>query len=66
MALDRLRVLSLSDVTHLSTLLEEHRTLFEAIRQQDMQAALKAGEIHFRSILKVLSDLVAEQAEYFD
>ena len=65
MALDRLRVLSLSDVAHLTTLLEEHRALFDAICRQDLETALKVGEIHFRSILKVLSNLVSQQAEYF-
>ncbi|MEP3049009.1 MAG: GntR family transcriptional regulator [Roseibium sp.] len=66
MILDRLRVLSLSDKSHLEFLYNEHMRIYEAIRDQDMEKALRMGRIHFRSILKLMSNLEEHHADYFD
>ena len=66
MQLDRLRVLSLRDQTHLGDLLAEHRAIVDAIRARDVDAAVAAAKLHLRSILGVLSTLVARHSDYFD
>lgn len=66
MTLDRLRVLSLRDKAHLDFLYNEHKRIYEAICAGEMEEALKMGEIHLQSILKVLSDLEKRHADYFD
>ncbi|WFE91208.1 GntR family transcriptional regulator [Roseibium porphyridii] len=66
MVLDRLRVLSLRDKNHLGFLKDEHARIFEAICAQDLSEAVRFGELHFSSILKVLSDLEIRHSDYFD
>lgn len=66
MQLDRLRVLSLRDRAHLGDLLAEHRAIVRAIRARDSDAAVAAATMHMRSILGVLSTLVARHSDYFD
>lgn len=66
MVLDRLRVLSLRDRSHLVVLHGEHTRIYEAICERNMDDALREGEIHFNSILKLLSDLEETHSDYFD
>lgn len=65
-ALDRLRAFSLSDVSHMSGLLEEHRAILTAIRERDTGSALAAMRAHLRSILGALSSLIQANKDFFE
>ncbi|WP_265517260.1 GntR family transcriptional regulator [Nitratireductor luteus] len=65
-ALDRLRVFSLSDVKHMTCLLEEHRAILNAIRERDTGSALAATRVHLRSILGALSSLIQANRDFFE
>jgi len=64
--LDRLRVLSLSDDHHPTTLLKDHTAIFTAICAQDTMAATQAVQLHLRRVLATLCDLMRTHHEYFD
>ncbi|KEP71168.1 GntR family transcriptional regulator [Thioclava dalianensis] len=66
MQLDRLRVLSLRDHPHLYDLLSEHQAIADAIQARDVAGAVTAAKTHLRSVLAVLSTLVARNSDYFD
>ena len=63
--LDRLRVLSLNDASHMSRLMAEHEGMFDAIKSGDPDAAVAQTQVHLRSVLDVLSSLVVAHKEYF-
>ncbi|KJZ17952.1 hypothetical protein TW80_16535 [Loktanella sp. S4079] len=64
-SLDRLRVLSLDYTSRMSQLLAEHEGIFAAIQAQDAAQAVALTQHHVRSVLDVLSRLVADHQEYF-
>jgi DNA-binding GntR family transcriptional regulator len=64
--LDRLRVLSLQDDAHFAMLYQDHSRLFDAICQQDKEAAMAIAVPHLRSVLHVLRGYATLHADYFD
>ncbi|UZD91385.1 GntR family transcriptional regulator [Cognatishimia activa] len=64
--LDRLRGLSLRTKGHHAQLYAEHKDIFEAIVAQDEAGATEKAQLHFRTILDVLADLMLRHKEYFD
>lgn len=54
---DRLRFLSLPDVTPVATLISQHQNILDAVRRRDVPAAEKATREHLSEVLKVLSSL---------
>lgn len=54
---DRLRFLSLPDVTPVSTLIAQHRNILDAVRAGDVASAEQATREHLSEVLKVLSRL---------
>ena len=64
--LDRLRGLSLRTQGHHAQLYTEHKDIFDAIVDQNEAEATAKAQLHFRSILDVLSDLMFRHKEYFD
>lgn len=66
MLLDRLRVLSLREETHLKTLLWEHQILLTALIAKDAAKATHTTRKHLSSILNTLSNLRETHEEYFD
>lgn len=65
-ALDRLRVLSLSDRGQMARLLAEHEGIFDSIRQGFTGQALDRMRRHLRQVLTTLSDLIDANREFFD
>lgn len=66
MLLDRLRVLSLREESHLKTLLWEHQILLSAIIAKDAAKATHTTRKHLSSVLNVLANLRETHANYFD
>ena len=66
MVLDRLRVLSLDDTSHIKTLHRQHADIFEAIAKQDSKSAVSVMTEHLTSVLQTLSTLAARHREYFE
>jgi DNA-binding GntR family transcriptional regulator len=66
MALDRLRVLSLSDGAHKQRLLNEHHAILKTVVAGGQGAAKKMMRQHLRSIFDALSNLIAANRDYFD
>lgn len=64
--LDRLRVLSLDNMEHMTVLVNDHRAIFEAIQAGNKKEARKNVRTHLRRVLDTLSDLFKEHREYFD
>ncbi|GAA3865439.1 GntR family transcriptional regulator [Celeribacter arenosi] len=64
--LDRLRVLSLNSMDHISVLVHDHRAIFEAIQSGSKSSARKQVRLHLRRVLDTLSDLFETHREYFD
>jgi GntR family transcriptional regulator, rspAB operon transcriptional repressor len=65
-ALDRLRMLSLSEATHLARLLDDHDAILAAILAGDARAAVAAMRSHLRVVLTTLADLKSRHADLFD
>jgi len=65
-ALDRLRVLALSDRDHIGMLLDQHRAIHAAILKRDAGAAQAAMRIHLRAVLDTLADLKTRHADLFE
>lgn len=66
MLLDRLRVLSLNQETHLKTLLWEHQVLLTALIAKDAAKAIHTTRKHLSLVLSTLSTLRETHEEYFD
>jgi DNA-binding GntR family transcriptional regulator len=60
---DRLRFLSLPNVTPVSTLIEQHKVMVMAVRNRDVAAAEFAAREHLSEVLKVSDTLVATHPE---
>jgi DNA-binding GntR family transcriptional regulator len=60
---DRLRFLSLPDVTPVSTLIEQHKAMLLAVRARDVAAAEHAAREHLSEVLKVANTLAATHPE---
>ena len=56
---DRLRFLSLPNVTPVSTLISQHKKILAAVRQGDVAAAENAAREHLSEVLKVSDTLAA-------
>jgi len=54
---DRIRFLSLPNVTPVATLIAQHRAMLAAVRQRDPAAAEEAVRIHLSEVLKVTFEL---------
>ncbi|GAB4070614.1 GntR family transcriptional regulator [Ancylobacter sonchi] len=54
---DRIRFLSLPNVTPIDTLIGQHRAMLEAVRTRDPMAAEEAVKIHLSEVLKVTFEL---------
>lgn len=65
-ALDRLRVLSLTDADHMARLLQDHRGILAALDARDPGRAVAATRAHLRRVLGTLSTLAAAHGDYFD
>jgi DNA-binding GntR family transcriptional regulator len=65
-ALDRLRVLSLSDRGHKARLLAEHGDILSAVRARDLVQAQAAMTHHLASVLDLISDLRDSHGDYFE
>lgn len=65
-ALDRLRVLSLSEPAHRESLLADHAAVLTAIRDRRTEAAVTAMRSHLRRVLGTLAAMIADHGEYFD
>ncbi|MEL6572073.1 MAG: GntR family transcriptional regulator [Pseudomonadota bacterium] len=63
--LDRLRMLSLQDETHLEKLFQDHLAIFEAIQQCDPDHAATLTRAHVQAILDVLDSLAQTHENYF-
>jgi DNA-binding GntR family transcriptional regulator len=60
---DRLRFLSLPNVTPVSILIDQHKALLSAVRARDAAAAKKAVHEHLSEVLKVVDRLTARHPE---
>jgi DNA-binding GntR family transcriptional regulator len=60
---DRLRFLSLPNVTPVSTLIEQHKAMFMAVRAKDVAKAEHAARVHLSEVLKVADTLAATHPE---
>lgn len=60
---DRLRFLSLPNVTPVSTLIEQHKAMLMAVRARDVAAAEHAVRAHLSEVLKVAETLAATHSE---
>lgn len=65
-ALDRLRMLPLTDGAHIARLLAQHEAILAAILMHDSRAAVAAMRDHLRVVLGTLADLKARHADLFD
>lgn len=65
-ALDRLRVLALSDRAHIGMLLDQHRVIHAALLARDADGARAAMRIHLRAVLDTLTTIKARHAGLFD
>lgn len=65
-ALDRLRVLALSDRAHIGLLLDQHRKIHAAILARDAATAQDAMRTHLRAVLDTLDDLKTRHADLFE
>ena len=65
-ALDRLRILSLSDGDHIARLLDQHQGILSAILARDTAKAVAAMRSHLRVVLTTLADLKSRHADLFD
>ena len=63
--MDRVRFLSLPTATPIDKLIDQHRSIVEAIRRKDPERAEKAVRKHMSEILVSLPKLAAEHAELF-
>lgn len=66
MVLDRLRVLSLRDGTHLRLMLAQHKAMFEAINAGDSTKAETVAMEHLRSVIETMDKLARDHGEYFE
>ena len=60
---DRLRFLSLPNVTPVSTLISQHKAILVAVCRGDVAAAERAAREHLSEVLKVSDTLVATHPE---
>ncbi len=60
---DRLRFLSLPNVTPVETLIGQHRAMLDAVRRGDVTAAEHAAREHLSEVLKVSDTLAATHPE---
>jgi DNA-binding GntR family transcriptional regulator len=65
-ALDRLRVLALSDRAHIAMLLDQHRAIYHALLARDAAAARTAMRTHLRAVLDTLAMIKTRHADLFD
>ncbi|SDE68571.1 GntR family transcriptional regulator [Limimaricola pyoseonensis] len=65
-ALDRLRVFALTERHHSDRLLGEHRAILEAILAGDAAAADSVLRAHLRSVLALLSGMIAAHRDHFE
>lgn len=65
-ALDRLRCLSLGHQERMTELFEEHRGILDSIVNGYSGQALDRMRLHLRSILSTLTQLIADNRDYFE
>jgi DNA-binding GntR family transcriptional regulator len=65
-ALDRLRMLPLTDGAHIARLLDQHDAILGAILTRDTSAAVAAMRSHLRVVLTTLADLKKNHADLFE
>lgn len=66
MVLDRLRVLSLDQTSHIQTLFDQHSAIYDAVETRDGSRAKKVLTEHLTSVLGTLSELASRHREYFE
>lgn len=62
---DRIRFLSLPNVTPVDTLISQHKAMLTAVRKGDIAAAEQATRMHLSEVLKVAEALAATHPELF-
>ncbi|MEQ3711528.1 MAG: GntR family transcriptional regulator [Tateyamaria sp.] len=63
---DRLCTLSLEKVDRLPELVEDHRSMAEAIKRHDAAEAIKCGMLHLSRLDKTIEQISATNANYFE
>lgn len=64
--MDRVRYLSLPDVSPLDLLIRQHARIFAALRTHDANAAEEAMKVHLREILASLGPIAARNLNWFE
>lgn len=64
-ALDRLRVLALTNAAHMTHLAAEHQAIFDAIQAGYQGQAADRMRLHLRQVLDTLSELIERHRDYF-
>lgn len=64
--MDRVRYLSLPDPGHLSALLAQHRTIFEAVEKGEATGAGAAMSIHLQEVLRTAKRLSMQRADLLE
>ncbi len=65
-ALDRLRVLAITDEAHMLRLVSEHEAVFDAVMARDEARAVEGLRQHLRRVLGILSQIYEEHRDYFE
>lgn len=64
--IDRICVLSLKNVSEMEDLVQDHRTVFEAVAVRDFASAEAAMRLHLSRIEKTINTVRQSNADYFD
>jgi len=63
---DRLCMLSLSKENRMPQLIEDHRSIAEAIKAQDAEKAVEAGMVHLSRLDETIEQIAKSNANYFE
>ncbi len=63
---DRLCMLSLSKVNHLSQLLDDHERITECVRNHDGDGAVAVGMLHLSRLDSTIDEILKAHGDYFD
>ena len=63
--LDRVRWMSYPLVSHLDTVLKEHMSIVDGLKQRDPEAAAAAMKVHIDRVFTMIRRLITERRDYF-